>query len=305
VTPPQHSCTLPSSAEEYWEVAAAFIAEGVAAGERIIYLDDDTSGPVLERLEDDELAPAELMARGQLVVLPQEMTRMMLSEPPEAVRRRLRSSIDIALGKGYPGWRLTGETSWGLVRAGGYGSADYDAALDAELIGRPAKALCFYADSRYTEAQQTQLRAIHEHERASPSVYDDGLLRITRVGPGMARLAGEADHSSEGTLDRLLDSVLHEAVHAHTAPTTITIDIASLRFLDVAGAVTLVRAMERFPSTHRLVLRGVRPRVQRVLSCCGAESAPQLDVLVRDRSAEADTVPQILRGGAGPSRRTG
>ena len=46
----------------------------------------------------------------------------------------------------------------------------------------------------------------------------------------------------------------------------------------MAGAVGLVHAAEEFPSTHRLMLTGVRPRVARVLDRCGAPFAEQLVV---------------------------
>jgi anti-anti-sigma factor len=125
------------------------------------------------------------------------------------------------------------------------------------------------------------LVAVHHTEVARPALYDDNLLRITAAGTGTARLAGEIDHSNRTPIRRLLETALDQALRSEMAPTDITLDLSSLRFVDVAGAVSLVHAAEEFPASHRLVLTGVRPRVMRVLDRCGAPFAAQLDVRAR------------------------
>jgi anti-anti-sigma factor len=170
--------------------------------------------------------------------------------------------------------------------AGGYGMADYDRVIEEVVRDRPAHVLCIYDRARYSEEVLEVMRAAHRTEVVAPAIYDDGLLRITAVGPGAARVAGEADHSNRPRIRKLLEAALDQALRRPDAPTDITLDLSSLRFLDVAGAVGLVHAAEEFPSAHRLVLTGVRPRVQRVLDRCGAPFAPQL--VVRARSHAPD-----------------
>jgi anti-anti-sigma factor len=94
-------------------------------------------------------------------------------------------------------------------------------------------------------------------------------------------VAGEVDHSNHGRIRKHLEAALDHALRSPDAPTDITLDLSTLRFLDVASAVNLVHAAEQFPDAHRLVITGVRPRVQRVLDRCGAPFAPQLVVLPR------------------------
>jgi anti-anti-sigma regulatory factor len=72
--------------------------------------------------------------------------------------------------------------------------------------------------------------------------------------------------------------MLDQTLRSHSAPTDVVLDLSSLRFLDVAGAISAVHAAEEFPSTHRLRLVGVRPRVLRLLDRCGAPFAAQLVV---------------------------
>ncbi|HXV93402.1 MAG TPA: STAS domain-containing protein, partial [Pseudonocardia sp.] len=169
---------------------------------------------------------------------------------------------------------------------GGVALWEYDLAFDAAMRERPeARTLCFYDQRHYPADAIQEMRALHRHELSAPAVYDDGLLRITRTGRCRARLAGEIDHSNRPLIATLLEATLDEALRGHDTPDEIELNLASLRFLDVAGAVALVHAAESFPSSHRLVLTGVRPRVQRVLDRCGAPFAAQLAVQPHPRWA--------------------
>jgi anti-anti-sigma factor len=235
----------------------------------------------LERLADDRVPVREPLAAGQLAIVPAQTAREALSGSIDEARGFLRSSIEESLAQGFSGWRMTGQLNDGLRGLGGVGLVEYDAAMAAEIAGRPAKALCLYDKRRYPEPDIELLRKAHQHEVTAPAVYDDALLRVTSTGPARLRLAGEVDHSNQPLIARLLESTLDEALRAHSAPTDITLELASLRFLDVAGAVSLVHAAEAFPSTHRLVLDGVRQPVLRVLDRCGAPFADQLVVIAR------------------------
>jgi anti-anti-sigma factor len=206
------------------------------------------------------------------------------------------ATVDGAVSQGYAGVRFTGQFNYALQRAGGVSLAEYDAVFDNVSRERPLRVLCLYDRRRFPEGAIDEMRACHHTELVVPAIYDDGLLRITALGPASARVAGEVDHSNRPRIRRLLEAALDEALRSPAAPTDITLDLASLRFLDVAGAVGLVHAAEEFPSTHRLVLTGVRPRVMRVLDRCGAPFAAQL--VVRPRQ-EPERHPWTT--GAGPA----
>lgn len=274
-----HSCAVPVSDEQLFEMTAAFLSEGLTAGERVVYFDDGTAHAVLDRLADDRVPLDRPLAIGQLTIVPADVTRDALRSPVEQVEQMLRTQIDATFSEGYPGFRMTHQASSGLSEAGGVSLAEYDAGLDRVLRSRPrSRALCFYDRGRYPEHVIERMRAMHRQELAAPAVYDDGLLRVTRTAPSALRLAGEVDHSNRAILERLVGTALDEALRSHSAPPDITLNLASLRFLDVGGAVRLVHAAEAFPTAHRLVLDGVRPRVQRVLDRCGAPFAAQLAV---------------------------
>jgi anti-anti-sigma factor len=243
-----------------------------------VFFDDGTADAVLERLVDDRVPVRRPLADGQLTVVKPEQTRAALRVPLRDAATGLATLIDSAVTAGYPGFRWTGQLSYGLEQAGGLWLADYDGIIDAVLAGRPARALCLFDRRRFSDDAIEQLRALHRVELDAPALYDDNLLRVTRVGPFRIRMAGEVDHSNRPVLQRLVDAALDEALRSHDAPDVLEIDLSSLRFLDVAGAVALVHAAEGFPESHRLALTGVRPGVLRVLDRCGAPFAIQLEV---------------------------
>jgi anti-anti-sigma factor len=285
-----HACAVPVSDEQLWEMTAEFVAAGLDRGEQVVYFDDGTSAHVLERLADDRVLVGPSIEDGSFAIVPPDATRTTLRSPLPAVAEIVTATVDGAVAQGFSGVRLTGQFNYALQRAGGVSLAEYDTVFDDVSRERPVRILCLYDRRRFPDGAIDEMRARHHTELVVPAIYDDGLLRITAIGPAAARVAGEVDHSNRPRIRRLLEAALDDALRSHSAPPDITLDLSSLRFLDVAGAVSLVHAAEEFPSSHRLVLTGVRPRVMRVLDRCGAPFAAQLVVEPRtDVEAESGT----------------
>jgi anti-anti-sigma factor len=275
-----HACVIPDSDEHLWEVTAEWVAHGLRTGDRVVYFEDDTAERVLNRLSDDRVCVRDAISGGQLVIMPTETTRAALARPVEGIEQVIVDQIDETAAQGWPGLRLAGEPGPGLLVRSGLGKVIAHEERVERLLGEnpTTRMLCRY-DRRYFDDDAVDaMRAVHGTELVSPAVYDDTLLRVTRSSPSAVRLAGEVDHSNRAQIRRLLDTTLDATLRSHSAPTDITMDVASLRFVDVAGAVGLVHAAEEFPSTHRLILTGVRPRIGRILDRCGAPFAEQLVV---------------------------
>ncbi len=278
VTSASHACTVPVSDEQIWEMTARFLADGLAAGERVLYFEDGGADALLQRLDDDRVAYRIPMQRGQFEIVPAVVTRQLITSGPGGVLAAVDGVITQALDEGYPAVRLSGDGSHSLAHDRGATMLEYESKLDTLLGPRPARMLCMYDRGRFPENMIKRLRALHDTEVVAPAVYDDSLLRITSAAPFTARVAGEVDHSNRPRIKRVLEVALDDALRSHSSTAEVMLDLSSLRFLDVAGAVSLVHAAEEFPSTHRLVLTGVRPGVARLLDRCGAPFAEQLRV---------------------------
>ncbi len=278
-----HACLIPESDEHLWEVTARWIALGLSAGDRVLYSEDDTADVLLGRLSDDRVDVDDALTDGRLTIVPTETTRALLALPLDVMESTLHEIIDETAAAGWPGLRIAGESGTGLLLAHGLDKlVAYEQLVNRVLGASPTtRMLCRYDGRHFDERAVAAMRHVHDTELRTPDTYDDTLLRITHHGVGSLRLAGELDRSNGLQLRRLLDVTLDQVLRAADASTDIRVDLSSLRFADVAAAVTLVHAAEEFPSTHRLVLTGVRPRVLRLLDRCGAPFAAQLDVSPR------------------------
>ncbi len=275
----RHSCMVPDSDEHVWEAASAWIASGLRAGERVLYFEDDTADRLLQRLADDRVPVDSAMSGGQFQVVPTEVARPIVTGSLEGLEGAVRHAIEETAEQGWPGMRLLGEAARGRIGMGLDSLVAYETHIDRLLADHPsARLLCLYDRTRYDPDVIDALRAVHGSELTVPPAYDDGLLRVTRPVPSTLRLAGEIDHSNRSVLRRMLDGALEQTLRAVDVPVDVTMDLASLRFLDVAGAMELLRAAQQFPGEQRVVLRAPRSRVLRALNRCGAGSVGQLVV---------------------------
>jgi len=107
---------------------------------------------------------------------------------------------------------------------------------------------------------------------ASPPVYDNGVLRISRTvrPPGLA-LAGEIDESTYAALVRVLDDVTRDQREVH-------IDLAGVAYCDLAGLRAIVRLTAGRADGRLVQLHDVPPPLRAVLEIIGWDSTPGLAV---------------------------
>jgi anti-anti-sigma regulatory factor len=285
VTPGDHACAAFDSDQQLAEIASDFVADGLMHHEKVCFLDDEgAADAMLRRLSEDLGDAPSYLASGQLAIVPQEATRASFQGPAEDLLDVISESITAALDQGMAGFRLTGQLTGAAQRSAGISLADYDLALDRIWADCPVSVLCPYDSRRLPAVELEQLRGLHRIELIAPAIFDDGLLRITQSGRFGLRLAGEVDHSNRSTVRGVVESALDSALRSTERSDEVRLNLTSLRFLDVAAAYQLVQAAEAFPISHRLVLAGVRPMLQRLLDRCGAAFAPQLAIIGSGRS---------------------
>ena len=281
-----HVCAIPDSEEHLNELSAQFVAEGLSRHEKVFYYDDDgAADAMLRRLGDDGACIDAPLSSGQLTIVPEQQTHATFRTPLGELYRGVTTTVADALREGYRGARLTGQMHSSQAPGASATLPEFDGLLDRLLQENRLTALCTYDRRHYSTDQIEIMRALHRDHLAPVGAYDDGLMRIVRTGVASARLAGEVDHSNRPKITTLLQSSLDRALRASDDAPDVVLDMASVRFIDVATAVGLVHAAETFPATHRLVLHRVRPRVQRILDRCGAPFASQLHVTAEQEDA--------------------
>ncbi|GAA1095354.1 MULTISPECIES: MEDS domain-containing protein [Pseudonocardia] len=283
--PHRHVLTVPVSDEQLAEDVAAFLAEGLTAGERVAYFDDDTAGLVLSRLADDGVDVTGPLRSGQFQLVPGDFTRAALHAPLDELTGVMEQNITSALDDGWAGLRFSGQMDHGLRRPGGQVLDEYDRRLDDAVRDHPLRALCVYDHLRYPDELIATMRSLHPAELTAAPLYDDSLLRVTEIGPARVRLAGEVDHANRPQVRRVLARLIDRVVRGDVGEGTLTADLSALRFVDVAGAVSLVHAADELPVSVRLRLVNLRPGVARLLERCGAGFASQLEMSIRERHA--------------------
>lgn len=110
-----------------------------------------------------------------------------------------------------------------------------------------------------------------------PPVYDDGVLRITRIPgsgltPGLSAryaLAGEIDESTVGGLAGKLAEITAELREVH-------LDLAALDYSDLAGLRVIVQLAAA--GRCRVVLHEVPHHLRAVLGIVGWDTAPGVDL---------------------------
>jgi ABC-type transporter Mla MlaB component len=102
-----------------------------------------------------------------------------------------------------------------------------------------------------------------------PLIYDDGVLRITRIpGPGYA-LAGEIDESTVGGLSGKLAEIAAGLDEVH-------LDLADLDYSDLAGLRVIVQLAAQ--GRRHVVLHHIPSHLRAILGIVGWDTAPGVEL---------------------------
>ena len=128
-----HACLIPDSEDHLWEATAAFVADGLAVGERVVYFENDTADNLLGRLADDRVPVSGALADGGLLIVPTERTRQLCAFPVPDIVELMRQTICESESEGWPGIRLAGESRELLPIGGLRKLVAYETAVDGLL----------------------------------------------------------------------------------------------------------------------------------------------------------------------------
>ncbi|MBI2939286.1 MAG: MEDS domain-containing protein [Chloroflexi bacterium] len=150
--PGDHLCLIYDNLAEQMAAVAAFMRDGLAAGERCVYIADDrTFDEVAGGLAAVGIDVARERERGALLLLTKRDTYLRSGEfHPAAMIALLRQTIEDALAAGFTGLRATGEMTWALgTEVGCDRLIEYEALLNNFFPGRQILAICQYNRRRF------------------------------------------------------------------------------------------------------------------------------------------------------------
>lgn len=256
-----HVSVTYSADDECRDLLTSYVRAGVRPGQRVVIFLEADDVDLARQLT----AAAPDAAPGQLIVL-MHGAGFDVSGPDriQQMLDALGAARDQADADGYQGLFVSGKMTWTL-RAG-FDTADlvaYESAVNRFFGDGRFAGLCLYDRRRFDKKTLAAIGAVHPGP----------LLRFTVGGWGAhLRLSGELDASNAGSLPSILDMVAE-------IDSTVLVDASDLRFLDAAGAGTIVRFAASRPNRHTVVrcTRGVR----QALSLVGADTVPSL--VLRDQ----------------------
>jgi anti-anti-sigma regulatory factor len=253
--PSDHACWAYETHSERAAAAVAWLADGLALGQRAMYIADAPAEVLISELADLSDRD-EAIARGALVVA-ETRSNYDLSAPIDAnVQLAVyNSAVERAIADGYSGLRVAADITL-LVEdpARRQAHLHWEQCADRYMTEQPLAPLCLYDRRRVGGFQAVE----HVHPLAGPD-----MLPFSLYGVGRTRSA------LDGEVDALIVEPFTEAMT--TLPDDDdTIVFSGLRFVDAHAAWVLHQTLERRRAAGRpLALHDPPPLVRRVWTLCG------------------------------------
>jgi anti-anti-sigma regulatory factor len=278
VRPGDHACLVFTDSEERLDLVAAFVRDGLRAGQRVICLTE----AIPEAALADELARRGLditSARqdGQLQVV--DSGKFFVPQgsfDPERVIGEFRKVVASAGRDGYQGLRITSDMGWTLRPVTGLADLPaYESQLTALLGAGNATAVCQYDRQRFDTVTISTALEGHSCAVAAVTYHDDALLRICRqhVPPGM-RAAGELDY-------RAIDPLTTAMTEALSLDAHIDVNLTQLRFIDTSAAGVIVQAAVGLSNGQRMTVR-CQPVPYKIFETLGLRDLPRVTLRAVD-----------------------
>jgi ABC-type transporter Mla MlaB component len=234
-----HACLTFGEPEELFDLTAAFVRDGLAAGLKVIWLTEVGPGPAVTELARRGVAARPAIAAGQMTATACEGQVVSgQSFHAEVAVRWLEHQVDSATRDGFPGLRVAVDMSWALRPVAGIEELPrFEEGIVTALAGRPAAVLCQYDRGRFDPVTLASVAAFHTRAVAAATYHADPLLRICRqYAPPSLRIAGELDYQAQ----QPLGLALAEAVRLDA---DITLNLAGLTFIDARCTLMIADAV--------------------------------------------------------------
>ena len=198
-----HICYIYETKEQM-DAIAPFILQGLEKNQQCIYIADDNSVAAVKlALEKRDVDVSAFVSSGKLNIMTKVESYVREGYfDPDRMIDLLRKSMEIAIGKGYEGLRVTGEMTWALGKQrGGERLIEYEAKLNYFFPRNSALAVCQYNATRFPP--EVLLDVIKVHPLV---IYGDFVCRNFYYVPPDEFLREEKQAKNE--LDRCLRYIL-------------------------------------------------------------------------------------------------
>ncbi|TDD38987.1 hypothetical protein E1286_35795 [Nonomuraea terrae] len=271
-----HACLTFGEPEELLDLTAAFVRDGLAEGQRVVWLAEEPRRRLAE-LARRGVAPRETVSAGRMVVM--ACQGALLDGQAFAVERAMRwfrDQMAHTSGEGYPGLRVALDMSWALQPMAGIEQLPaFEEKIAATLAGTSTAVLCQYDRVRFDPVTLASVSGYHTRSVAAATYHHDALLRICRqYAPPGIRLAGQLDRGAEAALGLALS----EAIRLDG---DITVTMGELSFVDLYCARMIMDAA-RSLSPPRSVTLHCNPSISSRFLLLGAGTAPGISLVTVD-----------------------
>ena len=265
-----HACLTFGEPEDLFDLTAAFVRDGLAAGLKVVWLSDAGPGQAAGELGRRGVAVESAMARGQMTAAGWE--GRLLSGPvfrADAAVGWLAGELESCREQGFPGLRVALDMSWALRPVAGVEELpEFEDGIAAALDGSTAAVLCQYDRERFDPVTLASVAGFHTRAVAAATYHADALLRICRqYAPPGIRIAGELDFQAGESLGM----ALAEAVRLGG---DIMINMSALAFVDARCTLMIADAARAIASLSRLVTLRCLPEVAAGFARLGLDGIP-------------------------------
>jgi anti-anti-sigma regulatory factor len=244
-----HACLTFGESEELFDLTAAFVRDGLAAGLKVVWVSEAGRGLAAGELERRGVAVEAALANGQMTAAGCE-GRLLSGQAfrADAAVGWLADELASSSRQGFPGLRVALDMSWALRPVAGIEELpEFEQGIAAALEGSTAAVLCQYDRERFDPVTLASVAGFHTRAVAAATYYADALLRICRqYAPPGIRIAGELDFQAAEPLGL----ALAEAIRLGG---DIVINMSALAFVDARCTLMIADAARTIASQSRQV----------------------------------------------------
>jgi anti-anti-sigma regulatory factor len=252
-----HACLTFGESEELFDLTAAFVRDGLAAGLKVVWVSDAGPGLAAGELGRRGVAVEAAMASGQMTAAGCE-GRLLSGQSfrAEAAVSWLAGELASSGTQGFPGLRVALDMSWALRPLAGIEELPkFEAGIAAALDGSTAAVLCQYDRERFDPVTLASVAGFHTRAVAAATYYADALLRICRqYAPPGIRIAGELDFQAGEPLGLALSEAIRMGGD-------IMISMSAMAFVDARCTLMVADAARTMASQSRQVTLRCLPEV--------------------------------------------